>query len=259
MKRNFSAREMQVLGILLFIVLLGIVVSSVSRRSVDTATSNEQERQSVVFPIDINRATSEELILLPGIGPVKADAIIRERERVGAFSRISDILRVSGIGEKTLEGIVYFITLGESDAFSDSVVETLFDLNRVTTEELETIPGIGPVKAASIVEFRDMNGEFCCLERLLEVTGIGEATLKSIRSYFFVDGVECNHSSGSRVNINTADRNELTKLPGVGPVIASAIVDHRELYGSFVDAEDLLNVKGIGEKTLEGMKHMIEF
>ena len=259
MKRKFSAREMQVLGVLLFIVLLGIVVSSVSRRSAGTVTSNDQERQSVVFPIDINRATAEELVLLPGIGPVKADAIIRERDRVGAFSKIGDILRVSGIGEKTLEGIADFITLGESDTSPDSSAETLFDLNRVTREELETVPGIGPVKAASITEFRDLNGAFCCLERLLEVTGIGEATLKNIRSYFFVDAVECNHGSGSKININTADKNELTKLPGVGPVIASAIVDHREQYGSFIDLECLLDVKGIGEKTLEGMKHMIEF
>lgn len=54
------------------------------------------------------------------------------------------------------------------------------------------------------------------------------------------------------VNINTADATELAlALNGVGEVKAQAIVEYREENGRFETAEDLLNVKGIGEKTLD--------
>lgn len=55
--------------------------------------------------IRINRATAEELDLLPGIGPAKAAAIIESREQDGPFTSVKDLERVSGIGPKTAEQI----------------------------------------------------------------------------------------------------------------------------------------------------------
>lgn len=54
--------------------------------------------------IRINYATLEEIESLPGIGPSKAEAIIQYRDEHGYFKKIEDLLEVSGIGEKTLEG-----------------------------------------------------------------------------------------------------------------------------------------------------------
>lgn len=52
------------------------------------------------------------------------------------------------------------------------------------------------------------------------------------------------------VNVNTAGVDELTTIPGVGPALAQAIIDERITHGFFFYPEDLLCVKGIGEKTL---------
>ena len=56
------------------------------------------------------------------------------------------------------------------------------------------------------------------------------------------------------VNVNTATAEQLDLLPGVGPAVASRILEHREKNGSFKSAEDLMLVKGIGEKSFEKMK-----
>lgn len=61
--------------------------------------------------ININMATQEELEKLPGIGPARAGAIIRDREENGPFRSLEEITRVSGIGEKTLENIKDMINL----------------------------------------------------------------------------------------------------------------------------------------------------
>ncbi len=53
------------------------------------------------------------------------------------------------------------------------------------------------------------------------------------------------------VNINTADKDTLATLPGVGDVKAEAIIQYRQDHGDFKNAEDLVNVKGIGVKTIK--------
>ena len=56
------------------------------------------------------------------------------------------------------------------------------------------------------------------------------------------------------VNINTADKETLIQLPGIGPVTADAIIAYRKDNGNFKNNEELTKVKGIGDKTLARIK-----
>jgi competence protein ComEA len=59
------------------------------------------------------------------------------------------------------------------------------------------------------------------------------------------------------INLNTATQGQLETLPGVGPKAAQRILDYRKQNGSFKKVEDLMNVKGFGEKTFLKLKPML--
>ncbi len=61
------------------------------------------------------------------------------------------------------------------------------------------------------------------------------------------------------INVNTASKEELEKLPGIGKVIAERIIKYRKEHGFFSAPSDLLGVKGIGKKKLEKIRSMITF
>ena len=66
-------------------------------------------------------------------------------------------------------------------------------------------------------------------------------------------------SPSARINVNTATAEELTRLPGIGTVKAQRIIEYRGSHGVFHSAFDLMGVNGIGEKTAEKLKDLIEF
>ncbi|TNJ67931.1 helix-hairpin-helix domain-containing protein [Paenibacillus hemerocallicola] len=70
------------------------------------ADSTAQEKM-----IDLNRASVSELDKLPGIGPSKAKAIVEYREKQGAFRTIEELKQVKGIGDKTFDSLLPFITV----------------------------------------------------------------------------------------------------------------------------------------------------
>lgn len=76
-----------------------------------------------------------------------------------------------------------------------------------------------------------------------------------ILSFFTVQAVA--QAPTKKININTATSAELQKLPRVGPKIAQRIIDFRKENGLFNQIEDLMKVKGIGEKTFLRLKDMI--
>lgn len=62
---------------------------------------------------------------------------------------------------------------------------------------------------------------------------------------------------GPVVNINTAPADQLERLPGVGPKTAARIIEYRQKNGGFKKIEELMNVRGIGEKVFLRMKNQL--
>jgi competence protein ComEA len=60
---------------------------------------------------------------------------------------------------------------------------TLININSAGETELEELPGVGPVTAAAIIDYRTQNGPFATVDDLIDVTGIGPSTLEQIRPF----------------------------------------------------------------------------
>jgi competence protein ComEA len=84
------------------------------------------------------------------------------------------------------EGAVSATTATPPTAGNISAPESLVNLNSATAEQLDALPGIGPVTAAAIVAWRDANGSFSNVDQLGDVDGIGPARLEKLRDLVHV-------------------------------------------------------------------------
>lgn len=186
-----NRKEKLVLIALACVFVLGVVFSI---KDLNVSVMNTEERaaydqQTEVLRtglIDVNTANAMELQLLKGIGTTKADAIVKYRETNGSFSKKEDIMNVPGIGPATYEKIkdrlqITEKSMDESKQEQHHSEEERININRASRLQLEKLPGIGPVKARNIVEYRELNGDFNDLPDLILVKGIGEKTFEQIK------------------------------------------------------------------------------
>lgn len=111
-----NPKERVVLGFLVLTLSLGVAIQGYRRHLARSELSRLEEELILHSPtlIDLNRASIEELVELPGVGPVLAQRIVEYRELHGGFSRVEDLLKVRGIGEYKLKKIREFVTVGPS-------------------------------------------------------------------------------------------------------------------------------------------------
>lgn len=128
-------------------------------------------------PIDVHVAgwvRSPGVVQLPE-GSIVADAV----EAAGGF-RTGAAAHSLNLAAPLSGGDQVYVS-GPGGESQDPTTDGKVSVNRATASELEELPGVGPVLADRIVAYRDANGPFDEVEDLLDVPGIGEAKLASMR------------------------------------------------------------------------------
>ncbi len=125
---GFSSLERRAITLLVIFILTGAVVrffhnSQIGRQlevwSAQPTNSAPLATQPKLQKININTASVDELGLLPGIGPVRAEAIVAYRANQGEFGSAEDILNVAGIGEKTVAKISQYLQFSSDSSGHD--------------------------------------------------------------------------------------------------------------------------------------------
>jgi competence protein ComEA len=145
------------------------------------------------------------------------------------------------------------------------------DPNTAGEEDLDRLPSVGPAVARRIVEMRRDRGPFAGPQDLLSVPGVGPATLARITPYLeWSTQPQAGGAAGpsrparnpaarrpARLDLNGASREDLERLPGIGPVMAERILRLRQELGRFQGVEELQSVRGIGPATIERIRSVV--
>lgn len=123
----------------------------------------------------------------PGVYELKeGDRVLHAIRMAGGFTDRAEVRSVNQALKISDEMIVYVAQKGEkfelisASASSNAADEktTLININSADETVLQTLNGVGPAKAQSIISYREENGPFTSFEQLLEVRGIGEKTIE---------------------------------------------------------------------------------
>ena len=71
------------------------------------------KKKPPAHPVNLNTATSDELQQVPGIGPATAEKILKMRKSYGPFKSVDDLLAIRGLGEKRLDKMRKYLTVGK--------------------------------------------------------------------------------------------------------------------------------------------------
>ncbi len=226
-------------------------------------------------PIDLNSATSEELMTLPGVGEATAKKIVEGRP----YKAMAD-LGAAGITLATIEKIKPLAVV--------TPLPEAVDVNRGDLKAIEALPGVGPTLAKEIIAGRPYEG----YDDLAKLKGVGPSKLEGLRGRLKfgtaaapaeekkaetvkVPPVEEKKKARAKsadeakktttatkavavaptgpINLNKASKEDLQTLPGIGPVYSQAIIDARP----FATIEDIMKIKGIKEVEFGKIKDRI--
>lgn len=241
MQSSMTRQEQRILVIILLIITVGLAWQEYRRSRPrplwvesapgaqdgsssaisDPASPDEMSAESgSVDPggkLDLNRATAEELESLPGIGTERARDIVAYRESHGAFASVKSLDSIPGIGPSTLARLEPFVTITQ---------------NPIPPQETTSPAAPEEVGASSPQEENEIQPAVPTVVQtpIAQIVGTPDA---------------------SKININTAEQEQLEQLDQIGEKTAQAIMHYRKQYGPFRKPEDLMNVPGIGPKKFE--------
>ena len=202
------------------------------RRNLSAAFNLTELGQEVnVDQLNINSATEEMLMTLPGINRATAHNIVEYRRQIGGFRKVEDLALVSGVGatrlnlirleicvdrkknskNSTPSGSKQDLSINENRMYQKNALRmnsvngaSKVNVNSSNVFQLMKVKGIGQTLAENIVTYRDKKGFYKSLDDLVKVRGFGPALLSAIRHHLMLEESDsprdASHMNGSIPN-----------------------------------------------------------
>jgi competence protein ComEA len=149
----------------------------------DQIIPDSKGKQKDLSPAELIMIDVQGSVKNPGVYEMKSgDRVIHAIQRAGGFLDSAEVRSVNQAQKIDDEMIIYVAAKGEQiNPLVQSVEnenDNKLNINSADVSELQTLSGVGPSKAQSIILYREENGPFTSIEQLLEVRGIGEKTIE---------------------------------------------------------------------------------
>jgi competence ComEA-like helix-hairpin-helix protein len=204
-----------------------------------------------------------------GINQNTIRTIINYRNKGGRFRHPTDIRKIWGLMPSDADRLIPFIQIADNLSFRSitaSIVKPAhkkIEINTASAVEWEALPGIGPVLAKRILNYKEKLGGFKSIDQLRKTYGISDSVFNSIMPLLTLDSTKINQQSigsiqlnnaykskDSILNINNATVAQLIHI-GIDEGLAKAIVLYRKQYGNFAQLADLKQIVFISESVYQ--------
>ena len=219
--------------------------------------------------LDVNAVDSATLLRL-GVPVAITARWLKYRRSGGSFRRPSDIGKLYGLPDTTAARLqAYFaapqpIASENAEAPGTSAPRvpsaptassaTVFDVNTVTAEELESLRGIGAYTAEKIVEYRGWLGGYVSVDQLLEARGVRAENLEAVRARLRVGT-----APAPRIRVNAATTFDEWRHPYLKWKKAKVLLAYREQHGPYRSPDDLLLSKVVTPEEVARLTPYLDF
>ena len=231
-------------------------------RQNDSLNAGYQRQEKTMGNADANRAAAHKLFFFDpntisvegwiqlGLRPATAKTIQHYLAKGGRFRKPEDIRKIWGIRQEQADRLIPFVQL---NALRFSAAEKMIlttekkqqftaksqplDINQAAVEDWQLLPGIGPVLANRIVQYRDRMGGFSTVLQLKKVFGITDTLLQQLAPF-----LQVNLNTLPKLDLNKVSITMLSERTGISPAVARGILIYRQQNGPFQSVEDLKKI-----------------
>ena len=204
-----------------------------------------------LFAFDPNTASDSVLVRL-GITNTQDQTIRNYQKKGGVFKKKEDFLKIYGIPESRKMALAEYVIIRETPVQRENINKEKFiriEINGSDSIQLKLLPGIGNKLSKRIVKYRDMLGGYYTISQLKEVYGLREETFHQIETMVEIDSTKI-----QKININFANRNELSVHPYIRDNLARQIIKFRTRYGSISNPSVLRDSLILSQEEYERLK-----
>jgi competence protein ComEA len=221
---------------------------------------------TTLFKFDPNTITLAEWQKL-GLSAKQAQSIINYRNKGGKFYKPEDLQKMYTISAEKYEVLQPYITIqsiGFAQKFEKNVYPdqkpyvkkelAIIEINGADTLQLDEIKGVGSAFARRIANYRNKLGGFYKKEQLLEVYGLDSLKYAEIKDQIKIDILNI-----KKININTAEFDDLKNHPYLKFKQINAIIQYRKQHGKFNSVDDLKKVLILTPQIIQNLTPYLVF